>query len=111
MEAEEHIQSSQTSEDRRKKAQTLDRQTSLEWDPFYEEPTYQPTMPVTRTPPKTAGAASTAEAEGAAAAAAEEAAHDNSVFEWQLEVNGQTLSINVNDNQNVHGNFEYIYMD
>ena len=57
-------------------------------------------MPVTRTPPKTAGAASTAEDEAAAAAAAEEAAHDNSVFEWQLTNNGQTVSINVNANQN-----------
>ena len=61
-------------------------------------------MPVTHTPPKTADAAPNAEAETAAAAAAEEAAHDNSVFEWQLEVNGQTLSINVNANQNKYLN-------
>ena len=60
-------------------------------------------MPVTHTPPKIAGAASTAEAE-AAATATEEAVHTNSFFEWQLEVNGQILSINVNANQNKYLN-------
>ena len=55
-------------------------------------------MPVTRTPPKTAGAASTAEAE------AEEAAHANSVFEWPLVVDGQTVIIRVNENQHQYLN-------
>ena len=58
-------------------------------------------MPVTRTPPKTAGAASTTEAE-AAAAATEEAVHTNSFFEWPLEVNGETYTIQVDAVQDRH---------
>ena len=58
-------------------------------------------MPVTRTPPKTSGAASTAEAE-AAAAATEEAVHTNSFFEWPLEVNGETYTIQVDAVQDRH---------
>ena len=60
---------------------TLDRQTSLEWDSFYEEPTYKPIMPVTHTPPKAP-------------------AESEAMYDWPIIINGEQTIVRVNQNQN-----------
>ena len=59
---------------------TLDRQTSLEWDSFYEEPTYKPKMPVTHTPLKAP-------------------AESEAMYDWPIIINGEQTIVRVNHNQ------------